>query len=235
MKPADRADLLHRTRRNVREFFFRIAPGQYIGRMTAIADTRTSSSTTSLVIANLIPIVLAVLEGWSLQELMLIYWVQSVLIGVFTIFRILSLENFSTQKVGPDMLSDYGKRITKRMFVGFFIFHYGIFHSGYLAFLTGGDDRLFAGNLILLSICISVFVFNHWYSYIEQRDLDSRRTPQIDKIMYFPYARIVSMHATIALGAALGELSTVTLLVFLGLKTTADVIMHRNELSGWER
>ena len=73
------------------------------------------------------------------------------------------------------------------------------------------------------------FVFNHRYSYQHNKKRDSQRVPNIGTLMFFPYARIVPMHLTILLAASLGGNSITALLVFLALKTIADVIMHMVE------
>jgi hypothetical protein len=44
--------------------------------------------------------------------------------------------------------------------------------------------------------------------------------------MFFPYARIIPMHLTILIGVYLEEHSTGTVILFLGLKTFADLTMH---------
>ena len=60
--------------------------------MHAVDENRSDSSATSLIAANLITIVFAIYEGWNLQELMVIYWSQSVIIGYFSIRRMLDLK-----------------------------------------------------------------------------------------------------------------------------------------------
>ena len=82
---------------------------------------------------------------------------------------------------------------------------------------------------------MAVFFFNHRYSYIEHRDHDRTRKPNIGNIMFFPYVRIFPMHLTILAGGAFGGASTGTLILFLGLKTAADVVMHKVEHANWRK
>jgi hypothetical protein len=44
----------------------------------------------ALIVANVITIVLAVVEGWSLFTILVIYWVQCLIIGLFTCITILT-------------------------------------------------------------------------------------------------------------------------------------------------
>jgi hypothetical protein len=200
-----------------------------------VKEPRIGASVTSLLIANFIAIVLALYEGWDLQELMIIYWSQSVIIGYFSFRRMRDLKDFSTQGVSSNGVRLQPTEKTKRSMSFFFALHYGAFHLAYLAFMfTDGveslwDDRLF------LALCVAAFLVNHWYSYVEHRQMDATRKPNIGTIMFFPYARILPMHLTIIAGGAFGDASTPVLLLFLGLKTLADVIMHKIEHAAWRK
>jgi len=202
--------------------------------MHAIVENRSNSSATSLIVANLITIVLAIYEGWNLQELMLIYWSQSVIIGYFSIRRMLDLKQFSTEGFKSNGVRPPENEATKQSTAMFFTFHYGGFHVGYLVFLLVGEQG-FQGNWLAIFICVVVFYLNHRYSYVHNKELDENRKPNIGFIMFFPYLRVIPMHLTIVVGAALVPTTAWTLLLFLGLKTLADVIMHKIEHSRWRK
>jgi len=199
--------------------------------MNPLEKTAWHRSVASLIGANLISIFLALKEGWNLQDLMIIYWAQSVIIGIFSAMRMLALENFTT--VG---MFQNGKPVpmtpkTKRSMAGFFAMHYGGFHFVYLVFILSNERNAFDGNLFFLTLCVLVFLVNHYFSFTEYREQDAIRTPNIGNIMFFPYLRIVPMHLTIILGGAFSGAGTGMLLFFLILKTLADVVMHRIEHS----
>jgi len=188
-------------------------------------------SVASLIGANLISIILALKEGWSLQDLMIIYWAQSVIIGVFSAKRMLALTEFTTAGMSQDGKPLSATRKTQRSMAGFFAMHYGGFHFIYLVFILSDERNAFDGNLFYLTLCVLVFVVNHYFSFIEYRNQDANRKPNIGNIMFFPYLRILPMHLTIIVGGAIGSAGTGALLFFLVLKTIADVIMHRIEHS----
>lgn len=204
--------------------------------MHAIVEEKPVESVRSLVIANLIAIVLAIFEGWQLRELMFVYWAQSVIIGYFSFRRMMDLKEFSTKGVRQNGRAVQPTEKTKKSMAWFFAVHYGFFHVGYLAFLMADYNEPFQGSWFFLGICVAVFYLNHRYSYVEHRESDALRKPNIGTIMFFPYARIIPMHITIIIGGAMGHASTGAMLLFLGLKTLADVIMHKVEHhSGWRR
>ena len=73
---------------------------------------------------------------------------------------------------------------------------------------------------------VLVFAVNHYFSYVQNRELDRRGKPNIGTMLFLPYARIVPMHLLIVMGATLGGGSRTALTVFIVLKTIADAVMH---------
>ena len=200
-----------------------------------VKEPRVGASVTSLLIANFISIVLALYQDWDLRELMIIYWSQSVIIGYFSFRRMRDLKEFSTEGVSSNGKTLQPTDETKRHMSFFFALHYGTFHLVYLAFMFSDGIESLRSDLLFLGLCIAAFLINHWYSYVEHREMDATRKPNIGTIMFFPYARILPMHLTIIAGGAIGSASTPVLLLFLGLKTLADVVMHKVEHAAWRK
>lgn len=186
----------------------------------------TDRSVTVLLFSNLLTLVLAVWQHWNVAELLWIYWGQSVIIGWFNVQRILGLERFSTSGFRINDKPVQPTRATQRQTALFFALHYGIFHFGYLVFLL--DDARIHGAMALLSValCILVFYFNHRFSWRYHRAREAQGVPNIGHIMFFPYVRIIPMHLTILLGGLVSGGSLFALVLFLLLKTVADVAMH---------
>jgi hypothetical protein len=184
---------------------------------TALLQRDNDPTIWSLIAVNLLTILLAVKFHWSLLELMWIYWAQSVTIGVVNVIRL----QFDRETAS------------------FFALHYGFFHLIYALFLliftlAGGEIFPGASSINWWSVLgVSLlFIVNHGFSFIYNREKDAAKA-DADRLMFFPYARIIPMHLTIILGAVAGEFFTAPwlvanfpILLFLGLKTAADVIMH---------
>lgn len=185
---------------------------------------RADGSIWLLAISNIVALVVAVYQGWNLIDLMLVYWAQSVIIGLSYFFRILNLDKFSTENFTINNRSVDPTPETRRFTAFFFLFHYGFFHLAYLAFIVveASPGQLLDPGLM---ICTAVFGINHFFSYRYNRDMDRKGTPNIGTLMFTPYLRIIPMHLTIVFGAT-QILSTLGLLFFGGLKTIADVVMH---------
>jgi hypothetical protein len=187
----------------------------------------TDRSAASLVLANLLTVVLALWQGWDLAPLMWVYWFQSVVIGIFNFVRILCLGRFSTKGVKINDRPVDPTRSTKFQTAFFFLFHYGFFHFVYMVFL-GVERPLEGAETGLVFVCVAAFLLNHAYSFIHNRESDRRKVRNIGTLMMFPYARIIPMHLTIIFGGMMAG-GVATLLLFLGLKTAADVVMHAVE------
>jgi hypothetical protein len=161
----------------------------------------------------------------SLQTVMMIYWAQSVAIGAVNVLRILVLREYSTDdfRMGGPLSPSAG---TKLKVAGFFTLHYGFFHVVYLVFILAAMTRgrvdvnvpfvlygaaLFAGtDLAALAL--------HWNAETRGRN--------IGQVMFAPYLRIVPMHLAIIFGGFVNYHPGVTLGLFQGLKTIADVFTH---------
>ncbi len=189
---------------------------------------RNEPSTWSLLGSNLFVIILAVVEGWNILTIMWIYWAQSVIIGVFNFIRILTLKNFSTKGVKFSGKPVPASELVKIPIAFFFLFHYGFFHFGYASFLSSGSFAGRSGAPVDTSdilIASAIFLANHCFSFLYNRERDKEKQ-NIGRVMFYPYARIVPMHLTIIFGSFFGGHAIV---LFLLLKTLADVVMHGAE------
>lgn len=107
-------------------------------------------SVAALIAVNLLPLIGVAFWGWSLMMVLVLYWLESGIVGVINVFKIARAQGGSNEP--PVTLS--GNRVTIRIsgmastmtkapLIGFFILHYGIFWAvhGVFVFLM----PLFAG------------------------------------------------------------------------------------------
>jgi hypothetical protein len=185
---------------------------------------RSDWSSVTLTGSNLVTLAMALAENWNAGTLLWVYWGQSVIIGFFNFLRMLSLKQFSTEGVKANDKPVDPTPETRRSMAFFFLLHYGGFHLVYLIFLVGLAAKGLA-NLEAMGLCLVAFLVNHAFSYAYNLRSDRRNVRNIGTLMVFPYARILPMHLTIIFGSAL-PWNRGVLLLFLSLKTLADLIMH---------
>jgi hypothetical protein len=194
----------------------------HLGRLAA--EARRDRSAQSLIIANLVTIALALIQRWDIALVMRIYWAQSVIIGFFNFLRILLLKHYTTADSDPDPARTRSPLIAKLTIALFFAFHYGAFHFAYFVFLKGMEVES-PPSRILMAIPVAVFGINHMISFLTNVERDAGRRRNLGKLFRYPYIRIVPMHVLIILGAAVDSRAG-WLVIFLLLKTVADVVSH---------
>lgn len=190
-----------------------------------------------LVAANAVPALLVFLSGWGLAELLGLYWLESAIIGLFTVVKML-LAGTAVTAVPP--LEKGAGVIAKIFFCLFFAVHFGGFMAGHGVFLSilmkhfrliGADTDIISFLLGLKIACFCLFV-SHAYSFFANYLGGERVLAKAETLMLQPYPRIVVMHVTIIIGAwlmlAVGR-STVLLLLFTVLKTAVDLAAHIRE------
>lgn len=187
---------------------------------------RVDSSTWILLASNVFTIALAVFEQLSFGTVIWIYWMQSVVIGLFNAIRIFSLDKFSTEGMTSNGQPVAPNSVASKIQTGiFFLVHYGLFHLVYAFFLFASFPDV---HLWYVGVGAAIFFSNHLFSFIEHWKADRTRTPNLGSIMFRPYLRIIPMHLTIVLFGMVMQ-SARTLIIFLLLKTVADVTMHMLE------
>ncbi len=176
---------------------------------------------------NLVPLAGVWLFGWQSFELIFLYWMENVIIGAFTVLRMVvrpyrhAIDIFMPVFLAP-----------------FFFFHYGMFcfvHGTFVVSLFGPGDG-FSGELVdqalltlsqpgmtlaLLSL-VALQAFD-WLQDTAKRGLGSDGVKQL---MVAPYRRIVVLHlAIIGAGFALTSLGdpVIGLVLLVVIKTISDV------------
>jgi hypothetical protein len=149
----------------------------------------------------------------SLRELLLVYWIQSAVIGATTIVRLLNLRE-------PAAL---GSRVEAAFF--FSLHYFGLFHFLFLFYIakelrTGMLDALAGYGFLAAG-----FVLVQLVSLRRTLALDAAAKADVDGLSFLPYLRVLPMHATILFGD-LRYGGAGTLVLFGALKTVVDVVMH---------
>lgn len=188
----------------------------------------TDFSMWSLVATNLVVIGVAHTNGWSLGDMLWVYWSQSVAIGIVTFIRILSLKNYSSEGVEVNGHPVEPTKGLKLYTAFFFLIHYGLFHSAYFFFLnerTPFSATYSTHEIKIFSLTAILFLINHLFSFVYNSRQDTINNVQLNigTVMAYPYARILPMHLIIIFGSVWGGAS---ILFFLLLKTVSDVLMH---------
>ncbi|MEM7698052.1 MAG: DUF6498-containing protein, partial [Verrucomicrobiota bacterium] len=151
-----------------------------------------------LVLANLIPLYGVFAWEWRVFDIVLVYWIENLIVGLFNVARILFARAPAGAPGGP-----------RGCLAPFFVVHYGIFctvHGVFVFTLLGGgsspsdiEQELVSG---WLGLSVAALFISHLVSFVfnflirgEGRD----RAPA--QQMFAPYGRIVVLHLAILFGA----------------------------------
>jgi len=172
-----------------------------------------------IVIGNLLPVFGVLFLGWDAGLILILYWIENLIVGAFTLPRILTA-------MGPAPAQGSaigGSSLGGRLFIAiFFCFHYGMFWIGHGVFalmLASSFDSApvaadaagpieavggmaVAEEAISFLIAVGAMVVIHavafWRTWIQPR---AWRTASPNEEMFRPYGRIFVLHLTVLLGA----------------------------------
>lgn len=197
------------------------------------------SSMAALIALNALPIYGVFNWGWQSFDLIFLYWLENLIIGLFTLLRML---------VRPYR---HGVDLVMPLFLApFFTLHYGLFCLGHGSFvfslfaegrfesrgMTGVLHHIWPvlqdNHLLWAAICLLLLQLFDWLRQVARKGLgfDSVR-----QLMVAPYRRIVVLHITIiASGFALGALEEplAGLIILVLLKTAFDIYHWKKDEAG---
>jgi len=198
----------------------------------------TRPSTWMLIFSNVIVIFFAIVDNLSAVEVLWIYWIQSVIIGVFNFVKIISLKEFSTKNFRSGGKELQATKATKISTGIFFLFHYGFFHFVYAMFLGGFSvmNKASTSTTVYNYLWFTslVFFISYLIEYIQSLRNPSEEIPNLGAIMFAPYFRIIPMHMTIIIGGFISMLGAIfevkidlaIIVLFVGIKTFVDLLTH---------
>jgi hypothetical protein len=212
----------------------------------------------ALVAANAVPLLGVLLLGWSMQGLLLVYWLESGVIGAYNVPKILHAHGTETSETRakarrlqsngrtvslPDAPERVPERPThrpeNRPVARFFLGHYGGFWAvhglfvGLLPAFADGAGFVGVAELPTLALGAGAAAVSHGVSYRRNYLADAEwRTVSPGGRLYAPYDRVLVMHLTVVLGAfAVSFLGTPAgaLAVMVLVKTALDLRAHLRE------
>ena len=184
------------------------------------------ASVLALLVANLVPLAGVLFWGWQVLPVVLLFWLENLIIGVYTIARM--------WLVGP---AGIGLSL-------FFAFHYGMFcfvHGIFILAMFGPHDggslpqtlmgvvsaALFRHGLIWAALAL--FVSHGIYFVRSYLAPAAYETADAGKLMMSPYKRIVVLHVVILIGGFMVQevgAPVLALALLVALKVAVDLGAH---------
>ena len=188
----------------------------------------------ALIVANAVPVVLAIVFGWNVGDVAMFYWWENIVIGIYAMLRI------AMAKAGGRAMLP-----AKFFLVPFFTFHYFFFCFVHVIFLqvffcsdlfgsTSPDlsSLLDLNELLPVAavIGLAALVFSHGFSFFRNYIVGGEYKTAVSILeMFRPYGRIVVLHIGIIFGGLLiqwfGSPMPMVILLMIG-KTLLDIASH---------
>lgn len=177
--------------------------GRFIDPAEIVRAYRDPLSLVSLGV-DLLPIIAVIAFGWSATPLVALYWLENLVIGVFTVARMIGT-----------VFANIGNLLGALFMAPFFTVHYGGFcygHGVFLSVFAGQDDFPSPDGLLrwalgtapqmiwFVSAIIAVSLLYYVAEFIGRGEY---QTTSLDQEMASPYGRIVTLHIAIILGAGI--------------------------------
>jgi hypothetical protein len=204
-----------------------VRPGDTVS--SPAAPGLASSSTLALIAANLVPVAGTIFFDWKLSDVMVLYWAESAVIGLFNICKIAVIGRWAALAAGPFFLGHFGGFMAVH-----FLFIYTLFVKGPEGMDASGGDltevaRLFVGLWPALAALFISHAYSFFTNFLGRREYRNRT---VKDQMSEPYSRIVFMQLVLIVGGglsmALGQAEPV-LVAVIGLKIYFDVRAHIRE------
>jgi len=202
----------------------------------------------ALIVANLIPLAGVVFLGWSVWQILIIYWMENGIVGAFNVLKMMRAEgsdegtSVSTTINGRSPAGE-----SRASLVPFFCMHYGIFwfvHGVFVftllllgAMATGGESSaaMMPDPLVLAFAVVALFIshgLSYRFNFIGGGEY--RRVSPASQ-MFKPYGRLVVLHVTVILGAlaiSITGAAIAALAILVLLKIGLDIGLHLSEHRG---
>lgn len=190
---------------------------------------KLTSSAVFLILANAVPIFGVLFWGWDALAILVLYWLESVIIGVLNIPKILSCRKTEAGTLGS--------AVSNLFLAGFFTFHYGMFtgvHGVFLAEMFGARpimEGLLSGGPILWTA--ATFLISHIFSmFVNFFGKKEYLGKDPGAQMFSVYGRVFVMHFVVLLGGfavqAFGA-PVIAVIMLIVLKTGIDLAAHKKE------
>ena len=191
-------------------------------RHQTLSPSKTSPSVIALLLVNVLPIIGVLFLDWTVTEVLVLYWSESAVIGIYSIFKMWLIDPWGSAIAAPFFTIHYG---------GFMAAHWLLLYNFVLPdedLTTGfGANGIIASSLTLpfLALFVShgVSFFQNFVGRAEYVDRDVRAQ------MGEPYGRILMMQFTLLIGGILASAfdSALPILLLLILcKTATDLRAH---------
>lgn len=202
---------------------------------------KLSQSDWLLIVANLLPVYGVWFHEWSAKEVFLVYCLETIIIGLFTILKLIITGSIKKQDDWTNQ-SDVTTKQPALLFILFFMVHYGMFVTVQMGMFFGISGIGSEVNISFFNffytwpklvtkeaaIMLSAFIVSYSLKNLSEYILSGEyRTVSMNQVMFQPYGRIFIQQVTVILGSIFLSFGAgkIFILIFSMIKIFFDVIV----------
>jgi hypothetical protein len=210
-----------------------------------ILKKKLTQSDWSLIMANLLPVIGVWFFQWSPKEVFLVYCLETIIIGLFTLLKMLITGFIKKRDTWQN-----GAVVSKQpfwFFMLFFLLHYGMFVAIQMGLFFGvsglGDQygisffNFFSRWPDMLTndayIMLGVFIVSYSFRVVNDFILSGEyREASLGYLMFQPYGRIFIQQVTVIIGSMFLSFGAgkIFILIFALIKIFFEVMIDMNGL-----
>jgi uncharacterized protein DUF6498 len=186
-------------------------------------------SVLALIAANLLPLAGVLFGGWKLQEVIVLFWAESAVIGFYTLLKMAVVGKWWALFAGVFFAGHFGGFMAIHFLFIYELFVRGLHARGSEPGAVEALTRLFTPLWPALLALFLSHGFSFGLNFLARREY---RRATMSGLMVAPYRRVTLMQVTLIFGGWLvmalnNPLPALVLLIVL--KVAADLYAHRGE------
>ena len=193
----------------------------------------------ALIVANLIPLIGVLFFGWSVWNILIVYWLENGIVGAFNVLK-MSVATGTGEPQGMTVNNRPVAGNNKVTLIPFFVVHYGIFwvvHGIFVLTLPflftdepGSASGVNPAAIIFAGIALAIsHGVSFWWNFLHGGEF---RRISAAQLVFAPYGRLLVLHMTIILGAvAIGTTGaqSAAVAILVTIKIAIDIALHLSE------
>ncbi len=188
-----------------------------------------------LLLSNLIALACAIWLRWNLFEIIVLYWIQSLIIGEFQRRKINDMVAYARHPSRSDWFRVHGTALMREDSSTGFVVIYGLFWAmeGVILLVKYIDSEHLTVNLIPVALTSATFFVAHWWSYRTNKSTDQRRVIDVKNTVLRPLFRmLLPLHIFSLTIDFDNSFSPIAITAWMLIKTVVDLGLHADEHGG---
>ncbi len=185
-------------------------------------------STSLLLGANLTAFICAIWFRWNLFEIVLLYWIQALIIGVFQHRKVKDMLAYAKHPGRAERFRVYRTTLMREGIHNGFAGVYGVFWAGagIILLITFFNSERVTIDPTTILLASSIFVFSHWWSYHNNKQTDEQRVIDINVLLLPLFRMFLPLHVFSVVIDLDSATTPAMIAAWMSIKTTVDVGAH---------